>query len=453
MFGLSVMIILLVILSCPIEDNPTSTSKKYSKDFWGEWGGIETINNANNGFKVSGDSRFYITNNGIIRTNNNVSNFDKVTYTLEKISKHVMKAEFTYYDGSVNSQLTKSMYLFPQRIASANFKGNVVSLEPDTLRPSIVTNRSISSLGGIQIAITNLNDAAQTYTETTDQDGNFVTVDTIPDEPYQISAGGQTIEVTSPYDGGDVGTVTITNGLNFKASVDTSYYQRDLYINTNFTAWLRIKNVGTQTATAATYQITLEDGITLNSGNLTGILGSINPNGIRSISLNLTCTSIEGESGFKKIYIQINDPISNKTWTDSVSIFFYKNYFLLGMISRLGYQSVYNGTVVITPRNESYLCTSGSIIESSIWTGFIRVPRMTGEYIIAVIPSPQEGFYKLLLDKGSIDTGVFIKEEANFLDTGNFLASNTEDTAYFISDDIMTYLYAGATHYYKFRLE
>ena len=445
MLGVLLALIALGMAGCQPEGPGQEPEKAYyPKEFWGEWQGIGRFDDGMDNIRLTNPVFNIKSNNIIVGPSFNNERLRGFSYTLEKVSKRVVKLKFSASNGK-----SSIFYLFPLRTASASFTGNVVSLKPDT-SSSFAASRAASGLGGMQIIITNLNDAAQTQTVTTDQNGAFTTADTIPDETYSINAGGQTVKVTSPADGGNVGTVTVTDGLNFKAhaSIANNTYDIDrkhLYIGYRFTTMLSVRNVGTQTATAATYRVTLDNGLELKSGSLTGILGSIEPDKTGYIFLDLTCTSIEGESGFKKIYIEITDPIARKTWTDSVSVFFYRSMLKIAAGVR-GNVSV----CIITPRNETY---SFSIIHSyndelDLFGG-VSFPRMTGDYIVAVIGG---GIYKLYIDENT-DSGNFKSEAANFLDTGNYEPNDTEDTAVLITGDIMSYLHTGDIDYYKFRVE
>jgi len=443
MLGVLLALIALGMAGCQPEE--PDAAPYYPEEFWGEWQGIGKLPY----WTYSGsDPVVYITSNDIVIGKKNYG--QNFSYTLEKVSKRVVKLKLLDEYSGYHTEST--FYLFPLRTASASFTGNVVSLKPDT-SSSFAASRAASGLGGIQITITNLNDAAQTYNVTTDQNGAFTTADTIPDEQYIINAGGHPVEVTSPADGGNVGTVTVTDGLNFKTSVSTANTDyglrdhKDLYVGKPFNASLKVKNVGTQTAKAATYKITLDNGLALNSDSidpLIGILGSIEPDKTGYIFLDLTCTSIEGESSFKKIYIEITDPINKKTWTDSVSVFFYAS--MLTLEARAQSEIVIN---IITPRNETY-----TFHNYTFGYGSRNFPRMTGDYIIAVIPTWEQPIYKLYFNSNtSTSESEFNKEAANFLDTGNYEPNDTEDTAVLITGDIMSYLHTGDIDYYKFRVE
>jgi len=79
---------------------------------------------------------------------------------------------------------------------------------------------------------------------------------------------------------------------------------------------------------------------------------------------------------------------------------------------------------------------------------------MTGDYIVAVIPTSGQTIYKLYFNNNtSTSESEFNKEAENFLDTGNYEPNDTEDTAVLITDDIMSYLHTGDFDYYKFSIK
>jgi len=271
-FRLFLIIALIAMAGCIEEDkndddNENTPVVYYPKEFWGEWVAIEPLRfeitsagTVLHSVYIDAGTAIYITSKDIR------SQWIRFYYTynvpsvkLEKISDRVIKLEFTYnYD---NKERKRSVFLFPLRTATEYFTGNVVSFESDP-RLSFTANRSVSGLGGIQMILTNLNDEAQAYTITTDENGDYSTSSTIPNEEYEVkiinkNGDDYKIPVTSPDSGGDIGTVTATHGLNFKVSADATsriqgINQKDLYSGSPFDVRLNINNVGTQTATAAT---------------------------------------------------------------------------------------------------------------------------------------------------------------------------------------------------------
>jgi len=421
------------------EENEKPKKAKLSKEYWGEWIGTQ------NG--TSFGSEFYLASNGIIKPNS-YNNDPNLSYNLENISSHVMKATFYrgYLGGLGNNQW--SIYLFSKRTPYSSFTGNIVSLLQNPSQNIINSSRSISNLGGIPIIISNLNNQAQQSTKT-DNEGNFTAEGTIPSDPYQIDVNGQTIDVTAPDNGGNIGTITVTNGMNLKANINTRY----AYLNTQFSAEIQIKNVGNQTGNALTYQLTLDDGLIINSGSLSGIIGSIVPNGTAKIALGLLCNSINVAKSFKNIFLQINDPISKKTWTDSVPILIYRDNITIGVISE---KSVW--VAIITPNNETFLFHTSKYLNYSHISGNINLPVMDGDYIIAVYPSisnyDTQTIYKIYFDGNNVRTNTrgFSSEASSFLDAGNYEPNDTEYTAQFINENTMSYLHTEDCDYFKFKL-
>jgi len=437
-----IVFITFFINSCQYDkENEKPKKAKLSKEFWGEW--IGTTSGSSSG------TLLYLASNGIIKPTS-YNNNPNLSYNLEKISSRVMKATFyySYLGGIGNSQ--QSIYLFSKRTPYSSFTGNVVSLLQNPSKNIINSSRSINSIGGIQIIINNLNDQAQEQTAKIGDDGNFTAEGTIPDDPYQINVGGQTTDVTAPDNGGNIGTITVTNGLNLKANINTRYS----YLNTQFNAEIQIKNVGNQTGNALTYQLTFDDGLILNSGSLSGIIGSIAPNGTSKITLSLLCNSIDGVKKFKNIFLQINDPISKKTWKDSVPILIYRDNITIGVISE---KSVW--VAIITPNNETFLFRTARYLNYSHISGNISLPVMDGNYIIAVYPgisnNDHQTIYKIYFDGNNVRTNDrgFSSEASSFIDAGNFEPNNTEYTSQLITENTMSYLHTSDSDYFKFNIK
>jgi hypothetical protein len=426
-----VIIIFLLILSLSCDDLFNLTPN-ISKDLFGEWYRIG-IDGGNTDYQVPS---FYITSNKIIYMG--AYSTDKKDITgevkeIKKVSNNVIKL----------TTRSDTYLLFPKRIPNASFSGNITSLSSSSLlnidkndRTIIPSNRSAG--GSIQVVVDNVNDAAQKTKATTDDNGRFKVDSVIPGDRYIITAEGQKTEVTPNADGDDVGTITLTSGLNFKVTAE--HYNEVMLYGTNYTRSISIKNNGKQGATAANYQITPEGG----GPSISGILGTIAPDTAVTINITVNCSQVTDEKIFKKYNIVINDPIGNKTWNDSVSFCFYRTTISSRLFGLTG------GGFVITPERRAYpFSGTASRVRN------VTIPRLKGDYIIVVIPlgsSPDnETVYGLDMSvfPDSWTTASFTQEAANFTDTGNFEPNNTEVDAKLIPFSIISYLHRGDIDYYK----
>jgi hypothetical protein len=332
-------------------------------------------------------------------------------------------------------------------------------------------------MGRIQAIVDNLKDAAQSQTVTTDDDGRFTVSGVIPGDKYEVSAGGQAVVVT-PEDGEDIGTITITTGLNFKVSAvayddygDAGYR----YAGNPIDVFIFITNTGTEDAIAATYQLSFDSGLSSTSST-TGILGTIEPGQTKTLRLDLRCdaNSIQGYSAFKTINVRIADPIRNKGWNDSVSLKFYKKEVSLVIIPDLKenirdpYTTVYPLYGVFTtpyrvfqfgPEYPDYCHDSAS---SHYMSKGFSFPMMDGNYTLVFggAGANTEMIYSFGIIKGkkmsyySLSGSYTYDFYSSFIDVARFEPNDTEQTATPVTGGrTYAYLHKGDIDYYKFRLQ
>jgi hypothetical protein len=448
-----IVVVLIAVMSlfvtgCPMEEEVEDTGMKIlppaletedvPANFWGEWVDFKT-----------GDS-WYITGETV-----KIGSADPAPisgFTLTRQSNRIIQAN-------------GSTLLYAVRIANAGFSGAIAA--PETAGRSA---RAIGGMGGIQVIVDNLNDAAQSQTVTTDAGGRFTVPGVIPGDKYKVSAGGQAVVVT-PEDGEDIGTITITTGLNFKVSVthDSDY----LYAGKTSSVSISIKNTGTEDATAATYQLSFDSGLSSTSST-TGILGTIEPGRTKKLELVLQCdaNSIQGYSAFKTINVRIADPIHNKGWNDSVSLKFYKKEVKLVIIPdprmgssvavRTGWAHTYPLYGVFTTPHGAFQFGASSYSYSrdsaDRYTNFF--PMTDGNYTLVFggASADTEMIYSFCIEE--IGGDVYFNSYSfnldfysSFTDVARYEPNDTEQTATPVTGGRTdAYLHKGDIDYYKFRL-
>jgi hypothetical protein len=376
----------------------------------------------------------------------------------------------------------RKYYLYASRIANASFTGKIAGFD----QPSQSIQRAVAGgKGWISVVIEDLNDKTNTTTTTTDGDGNFTAEDMIPGNKYEVTPeGGTPITVTPIGDGDDVGTITVSDGVNFKVSItdrdlDSSYnsgaMDTDLdmlcakgwyaspnyggYIynsNPNYHFVLSIKNTGSIDATAATYTLSFDSGLQSTSGS-SDILGTIEPGKSKEIDISLKCSSdsITGDYAYKKIYITINDPINSRTWNDSVSLRFFKEIVPV----------VFDGSargIIITPSGQTvrpYSSIRYDTVGYGAVTGAI-MPKLTGEYLFVFSGATADSessysfrFSAIRYDSqgyGHLITDIPDQDGPLGTDLARYEPNNTEDTATVITGGIHAYLHKNDIDYYKF---
>jgi hypothetical protein len=218
---------------------------------------------------------------------------------------------------------------------------------------------------------------------------------------------------------------------------------------TNYSCKIKIKNIGSETAIACNYQITGEDG-----ESYSGIVGSVAPGKTKEINFSAKCGVITVEKRFKRYNVVITDPISNKTWNDSVSLLFYQDTITLTIMSDFKNSNhVYGHNLVrgaiISPERISYLFeTEYRVTRDSAKT--INVPRLSGNYLIAVAYDPQETIYAMDMSifPAHLNERDFLSQIPDFADTGNYEPNDKEETAQIIDRPIISYLHNGDIDYY-----
>jgi hypothetical protein len=396
-------------------------------NFYGEWVDIRT-----------GDTKYITSDNN-----------DQLT----RVSGHVAQAG--------------TALLYPMRIANASFSGSIAGLNAANSQSNLL--RATGGLGGIQVTIDNLSDTAQKKTATTDSNGEFTVQDIIPGDSYVVTVEDAENVVTPHVNGDNVGTITMIDGegINFKAGIGSvssiihlsvegykNYILTDiteLYADIEYQVNIVVENTGTIDATAATYQLTLDSGLSLLDGAQTKLLGTIEPGKSKIIGIELECSSssIQGDYSLKTIGIQIIDPINHKTWNDSVSLKFFRKRVCFYLTAG---KNVINGIIVI-PDGKAVRFHSDP--RDSYNRNYIYLPLLTdGNYTIVFCGASAETETAYYFGVGkSLDYYTHVPKDENFSDAARYEPNNTEETATALAgNEIYAYLHKNDFDYYKFRL-
>jgi hypothetical protein len=304
----------------------------YPREIWGEWVRVDT-----------GDLWRFGSN--WKATNNTVGN--EAVY--EKQSGNVLK--ITEKDGSV-------IYLFASRLPTASFSGKVAGVDP---AHAVSGSRAIG-IGGLQVQITNLNDRINSVVTQTDAGGNYTANDIVAGDDYAVTVGGETTNVTVNTNGDDVGTITIvSDGVNFKATLerrgDSAKQEQDmtlLWVGVTYYFNIVIENTGDENCLAPSYTLTPGPGIFLPNTKPSDELQSILPGTSKKIPIEIVCLSVDGESENKKIDIAIDSALDGRSWDDSVSLKFNREYVYLNIRSDGGAISDAVSGIVIVPGVKAY---------------------------------------------------------------------------------------------------
>jgi uncharacterized repeat protein (TIGR02543 family) len=379
------------------------------------------------------DETWYISG-GAIKINGSISSKN---VSLEKQSERVIQV----------TESGRKYYLYASRIANTSFTGKIAAFDGASLS---VQRAVAGGKGWINVVVEDL-DNGSAKTTTTDGGGNFTVTDVIPGDEYRVTPqGGTPVTVTPTGDGDDVGTITITKGVNFKTIIKAPEGEHNEFLYANgarhdFT--IEVTNIGTEDCLAATYQLGFESGLVTTASTEKQRWGTIEPGATKTISLSLKCDAIEKEYAYKKISITITDEIDKKTWEDSVSVKFYKvrTYFYLTTESSAA--APVSG-VVINP----YDSKASRFKQAERSLSYVTMPWSSGEYLVVFSGATvqTEAAYTLSVNRYPPYSD---SDFSGFTDLGHYEENDTEQTATGITEDaIMAYLHKNDIDYYRYRV-
>jgi hypothetical protein len=402
--------------------DPSSPDIKYTKEFWGEWIRMDT-----------GDT-WYFTSTGL-----EISGIPSTkSITLSKQSDRVL--EIT--EGS------RKYYLYASRVARSSFKGRLANIQG-------IQRAAGGGIGGIGLIINNLKDKAQELTATTDNDGNFTANGIIPGDDYTVTVDSQTTTVTPHVDGDNVGTITVTEGVNFKTSMRVNSSKIDMmriYTLDTYEFCITIENTGTEDCTAATCFFELDEGLSMSNGSTSGYaqIGTLEPGKKIDVLLTLSCEPFNSEFEFKTIKITITDNILKKSWDDSVSIRFNKAPVIFNIQSNKSVKGV-----IIAQNAKTYPFSTVSHFDqmkmqyTDYSSSSLLLPWSIDDYVVVLsgATADTESVYSI---------GINILPDNNFnhlIDLGNYEPNNGENTATNImQQEIMSYLHKNDIDFYRINL-
>ncbi|MDR1230665.1 MAG: autotransporter adhesin family protein [Spirochaetaceae bacterium] len=432
-------VVLLVMAGCPMPDDTAvqydPSGSTYAETYWGEW------------IRMDADETWYISG-GAIKINGFVSS---KSVSLAKQSDRVVKV----------AEGGRVYYLYASRIANTSFTGKVAGFEEAlasvstsaSVLPSVAGDGSLpiqravaGGKGWVNVVVEDLNNGSTKETQT-DDEGEFTVEDAIPGDEYRITPeGGTPVTVRPQGDGDDVGTITVTDGVNFKTIITENDNTPYLYANgTRYDFTIKTTNIGTEDCFSPTYQLSFEDGLVTQASTEKKMWKTIEPGASETVNLWLQCDAIEAEYAYKKITITIADEISQKTWVESVTVKFYKTptYFYLETDPSAA-TPVYG--VVINPfdNKASRFQTGGENLS------YVTMPWSSSGYLIVFsgATAVTEAVYALGVNRlPSYSDSVF----ENFNEPGRYEPNGTEQTACEITEDsMMAYLHKNDIDYYRY---
>jgi len=402
----------------------------YPKDIWGEW------------IRMDNGIPWYIASNYIVSTDKDPEN----SYSISKQSDNVIKVIET-----TDNSTQKVYYLYASRIPTSSFRASVF-MDGEALNQMESNNRAIAAPGGMKAKIPNVNNPASSPEAVTDENGILEVDGIIAGDEYDVIIGNDTARIKPNTDGEDIGSITLINGngLNFKATVQSSTDLMKLFTNQDNNINIIVTNTGSVTARYSGYTISTPDGLTI-TGDTSGFLGTIDPGRTYTIPLAVHCSRIPDEFEFKKIGIIIKDNTGgNLEWDDSVSLKFNRDDISIKIraMGKQGSEGNINGIVIVPGGKAYHFSAAGSSGDQPITA--VRIPKYAGkDYLIAFSGASigSESAFSFRID----DDPDTIASNFNPGFDELYFMHDTEDKAKRINGDsqIMSFLGANDVIYFK----
>jgi len=438
-FGLTLkaLVILLMVFFLFTCTTPTGTLHEkslFAKEFWGEWIRMDT-----------GDTWYFASNYRMVGSNTYTN-----TVNMVKQSQNVIKVT----EGTgVNS---KDYFLYASRVRNSTFEALAVSDENNASR-EVFARQGINVPNGGKAVVEAVNNALDKQTVKIDDNGEFEAGGIIAGDDYFVTIDDYKFTVTPQTDGEDVGTLTLTKGVNIKTSIEPksagSVDLMRLYSGESYNLTLKFTNVGEQVSTAMEYRLTLPPEIKITKiGDSTtrldgGDLQSIMPGITRSVDITIKCESISEDYEFKKIVINTED-FYGKTWNDSVSLRVNRERVTFNIRSNLAI----NGVIIVPNGKAYYFRTASSWNSNGVYSADITVPRYLKDYLVVFSGASADSEAKYSFVAGNIPGTDF----ANYPLTGpdglnKYWPNGTEGGAAVVrhNQEVRAYLMMNQANYYR----
>jgi len=435
--ALLMLLIAFVFGACDFGGHSGTLHEKYIFDekYWGEWIRMDT-----------GDTWYFASNYRMVNNYYNTSLDNNMT--MERQSQNVIKV--TEGTGSNINEY----FLYASRIRNSTFEASAV--KDDAPKGSLFI-RGIDLPKGYKAGINSLKNGVDKQTVEIGDGGKLEAENIIAGDDYKVIIDNYEFTVTPNTDGDNVGTLTLTKGVNIKTSIVPKSSSVDLmriFSGEIYDLTIKFSNIAEDKpdniSTAMEFKLTLPNGIEItkntNSNSpsrLTeGDLQSIMPGQTRAVDITVKCGSISEDFEFKEITINTED-FYGKTWKDSVSLKVNKESVTFNIRSNLAI----NG-VVIVPNGKTYHFKT-SYKNSGLYSADIKVPKYIKDYLIVFsgASANTEAKYSFAVDK---------EPASNFNDYGitslnKYWPNGAEEQAYEINPDqeVMAYLMRNQANFYR----
>jgi hypothetical protein len=427
---LLILIIAFLFVTCGGDFNGTLHDiPLFPKELWGEWIRMDT-----------GEAWYFAGNYRMI--GNDDYYIDPVN--MERQSQNVIKV--TEGTGTGKTEY----YLYASRVRNSAFEA--LAVRDDGARS--LSSRVVNVPKGIDAVVEAVKNGADRQTVKTDNDGKIEAENIIVGDDYKVTIEGYEFTVTPNTDGDNVGTLTLTSGVNIKTSIAPQSLSTDLmrlFSGESYDLAIKFTNIGETVCAAMEYRLTLPPGleITANANSpsrLTeGDVRSIMPGQTREVNVTIRCGSISEDFEFKDIIIDTKD-LDEKTWTDSVSLKVNKESVTFNVQS----DEAING-VVIVPNGKAYhFRTSG---EGGLYSADVTVPKYPKDYLIVFSGASADTEAKYSFAADRVPASNF--NDYSITALNKYWPNGSEEQASLINhdQDVMAYLRMNQANFYKIKFE
>jgi len=420
--ALMVKILLLVVITsalvtCGNFKDELHEMPLFEEKFWGEWIRMDT-----------GETWYFSSNYRIV---DDTYYTEPVNMKLE--SRNVIKIT----DGTGES--AKQYFLYASRTRNSTFGASAVK---DDGSRSLFT-RVVNVPKGTTAVVEAVKNGIDKQTVQVGEEGELEADNIIAGDDYVVTIDKHEFIVTPNTDGDNVGTLTLTSGVNIKTSIVAKSYSTDmmrLFSGGSYDFTIKFTNVGKETCIAMNYWLTPDNGLEITSNDV-GYLQSIEAGKTRDVNVTIKCGQISEAFEFKNIAIKTED-FYKKTWSDSVSLKINKESVTFNVRS----DHVINGIIIVPNGKAYYFKTTSS---SGLYFADVMVPKYLKDYLIVFsgASADTEAIYSFAVDK--IPASNFNQ----IPDPNKYGRNGTEGQAAAISynQEVMAYLLMNEANYYKVR--
>ena len=426
------LIIAFILGACDLNTPRGTLHEKYifDEDYWGEWIRMDT-----------GDTWYFASNYRMV--NNYYDSSLEEDMIMERQSQNVIKIT-----AGTGANIIE-YFLYASRIRNSTFEASAVN--DGASGSASFSLRGMFLPKGSLAGINSLKNGVDKQTVEIGEEGKLEAENIIAGDDYKVTIDGYEFTVTPNTDGDNVGTLTLTNGVNMKTSIAPQSSSVDLmrlFSGKSYDVTIKFTNNSEFSSKAMEYEFILpSSGIDIiknldSPTRLTkGDLQTFMPGQTREVRITVLCGSISEEFEFKEIVIKTED-LDNKKWEDSVSLKINKESVTFNVRSNLAI----NG-VVIVPNGKTYHFKTSK--NGDLFSADITVPKYMKDYLIVFsgASANTEAKYSFAVDNIPADNF----NDYGILELRKYWPNGTEGEAKTVNPDqeVMAYLERNEANYYR----